>query len=121
MNISECRNNYLTRALENDFTLIENRIDGHAFKKNDLNVIVSINRELDEKLWLHVSFSYPDRLPPYEKLIQIKNIFIGPDKKAIQVFPQEKEHVNLMEFCLHLWHCIDGDSLPDFAWGLGII
>jgi hypothetical protein len=44
-------------------------------------------------------------------------MFIGDGRKAIQVFAPVAEHVNIHEFCLHLWHCLDGDPLPDFTRG----
>lgn len=95
----------------------EEAIDGMAFY-NDFNriaVIVSVDKEDDNKNWLHVSFSKSNKVPSYNDLMEIKNIFIGEDKKAIQIFPEKKYHVNIMPYCLHLFHCLDGDSLPEFS------
>ena len=97
--------------------------DGAAFtnKVSGLRVITSAAREADGKRWLHVSCSHADRIPEYEELKLVKEVFIGRDRKAIQVFASEKEHVNLNSFVLHLWCCLDGDPLPDFTRGTGSI
>lgn len=29
----------------------------------------------------------------------------------------EDKYINLHPTCLHLWHCLDGDVVPDFARG----
>jgi hypothetical protein len=47
---------------------------------------------------------------------EVKELFIGGDRQAIQVMPPRSNHVNIHEV-LHLWHCLDGDGLPDFTGG----
>jgi hypothetical protein len=44
----------------------------------------------------------------------VKRSFIGDERMAVQVFPRASEHVNIAKYCLHLWHCVDGDPTPDF-------
>ncbi len=70
--------------------------------------------------WVHLSISHPDSLPTYEELCAAKDWFIGKDKKAIQVFAPSTEHYNHHKYCLHLWHCLDRDPLPDFRIAGGI-
>ena len=79
-----------------------------------LAVMLSGAVELDGRRWVHVSLSRRDRMPSYDDMALVKRVFIGADRKAVQVFPQRREHYSLHEFCLHLWHCVDGDGLPDF-------
>ena len=86
-----------------------------------LVVLISVTEEMDSKDWLHVSLSHKNRLPTYEEMKQVKALFIGRDRKAIQVFPPEQQHVNVHKFCLHLWCCLTDDPLPDFTRGLGIV
>lgn len=86
-----------------------------------LVVMVTVARYGDGKRWLHVSASFRDRLPTYPEMCRIKEDVIGADKKAVQVFVPMSEHVNIHPFCLHLWHCVDGDPLPDFTCGTGSI
>ncbi len=87
-----------------------------------LKVMVSCMTELDGRGWKHVSFSHRDRLPTYEEMVKIKQIFIGSNADAIQLLPRASRHVNEHPYCLHLWSCItEPDLLPDFTRGLGII
>lgn len=78
-------------------------------------VITDCTKKADGKMWLHVSFSRKDRLPTYAEMCDVKKIFIGEDKTAYQVFPPSDRHVNIHGHCLHLWHCLDGDPLPEFS------
>lgn len=90
-------------------------------RKDGLKVLSSISTEADGKPWLHVSVSRRSRLPTWRDLTECKDIFVGRDRKAIQVLPEESEYVNVHQFCLHMWHCLEGDTLPDFTRGNGII
>ena len=97
--------------------------DGSAWinKTLGLRVIESWNKELDGKTWHHVSVSRKSRLPSYEDLCFVKKVFIGEDKTAYQIFAKKSDHVNIHPYCLHLWHCVDGDVTPDFTHGMGTI
>jgi len=87
-----------------------------AYVKDDgRTVIFSVGRHDDGKRWLHVSLVLQDGLPSYEDLCEVKRIFVGRKRQAIQVFPPAYKHVNIHERCLHLWCCLDGDGLPDFG------
>ena len=86
-----------------------------------LRVIMSGAIEQDGKKWIHVSLSRKSRMPTYKDITVVKRLFIGADKKALQVLEPESEHANIHPFCLHLWHCVDADPLPDFTHGLGTI
>ncbi len=79
-----------------------------------LRVLFSVSRERDGKAWMHVSCSRMDKLPSWKDLIHVKRVFVGPQRKAIQVLPAEDEHVNIHPYCLHLWACLGDDPLPDF-------
>ena len=86
-----------------------------AYVNHDgLRVIITVSREADGKRWLHVSCSHQDRLPSWDELREVKDIFIGRDELAVQVLPSETEYVNHHPYVLHLWHCLDGRPLPDF-------
>jgi len=102
---------------------IERRSDGSAWANKSLGLIVieSVNKEQDGKLWKHVSLSRRSRLPSYEDMKLVKDKFIGEDKLAIQIFVPKSEHVNIHEYCLHLWCCLDENVLPDFTNGSGMI
>lgn len=80
-------------------------------------VIVSCAKRPDDgnKRWLHVTVSHPHRMPTYKELTEVKRLFIGKDRKAIMVFPEQENHVNIHETCLHLWCCLDEWGIPEFS------
>jgi len=84
-----------------------------------LTVLGSVARENDGKFWMHVSMSHPDRLPHWVVVKAVKQLFIGPDRKAINVIPADAEFVNIHPYCHHLFACLEGDPLPDFTAGTG--
>lgn len=96
--------------------------DGKSYMNKSLGlyVIVSGAVELDGKRWIHLSVSRKSRIPTYEDIALAKKLFIGRERKAIQVFAKESEHVNIHPYCLHLWSC-DEEILPDFTHGRGSI
>lgn len=98
--------------------------------RGGLSVIVSGSVEQDGKRWIHVSAcrwgkgpsgKQRTKAPTYHDLRMVKEIFVGPDRKAVQVFPAKNEHVNLHDHVLHLFACMDEDPLPDFTRGLGTV
>lgn len=98
---------------------IAQREDGAMYRNQavGLSVICSGAIELDGRHWVHVSLSRRSRMPSYDDLKLVKNLFIGESNQAVQVFPPAGGNINLHPYCLHLWHCVDGDGLPDFAHG----
>jgi len=81
--------------------------------RGGLRVLVSLDHVQDGTEWLHVSVSRRDRIPSYQDLIEVKDLFITPEREAIQVFPPRDKHVNDHPHCLHLWSRIDGPVMPD--------
>lgn len=69
----------------------------------------------DGKTWQHISVSRHDRLPDWPDLEMCKRVFMGHDVTALQVLPPVSRYVNIHQFCLHLWRCLDGDVTPDFS------
>lgn len=104
-------------SIPKGWEVTETRVDGFAWYSIEkmMAVIASLYRERDGKVWLHVSVSRTNRLPSHSDLKYVKRHWIGEDKQAIQIFPKKTEHINIHPFCLHLFHCLDGDGLPDFT------
>ena len=71
----------------------------------------------DQRVWLHVSLSRRNRLPSYDDMAEVKRLFVGPDRRAIQIFAEESQHININPFVLHLWSVVaDGSlGLPGFG------
>lgn len=85
-------------------------------KNGPFTVIMSGRIETDGKKWLHVSVAHATRLPSWELLKEIKRIFIGRERQAIQILPNEKNYINKHPYCLHLFCCIDEpDPVPNFV------
>lgn len=93
------------------------RLDGVRWQHHiyPLTVISSVCMEADEKLWLHVSLAHTKRMPNYDEIKMVKELFIGRNKYAAMVFPPEEHFVNVHRTCLHLWHCLEGWPLPEFS------
>ena len=101
--------------ISNYCKLLEENLDGYAYKLNNgLIVIISGAIEDDWKRWIHVSLSRKSRMPEYRDITLVRNIFLS-NKKTIMILPEDIFHVNIHPYCLHLWHCIDGDQLPEFS------
>ena len=100
---------------------VEVGLDGYTGRYADCRFIVSVAREDDGKRWLHASVSKRGRgMPTYEDLAMLKHFCIGDDKTAYQVFPSLDKYVHAPPTggrtqVLHLWHCLDGDPLPEFS------
>lgn len=110
----------MPRVLPPDWVLIEVVEDGARWRhRTGMVVLASASQELDGRRWLHVSCSRPRRLPNWSEFKEVKDIFIGRHKKAIQILPTQKEYVNIHPNVLHLFHCLDEDPLPDFTRGSG--
>lgn len=90
-----------------------------AFNYRDgLRVIATIEDHYpDKSTWLHVSFSYTNRLPSWQDLRSVKDLFIGRNRLAVQILPAEQDYVNIHKNTLHLYTRLDGDTLPGLAPG----
>lgn len=55
--------------------------------------------------WDHVSVSVKDeeRCPTWEEMCFIKGLWFEPSEVVIQYHPDERDYINLHEYCLHLW------------------
>lgn len=90
--------------------------DGRAYLNRNIpcTIIFTGARHSDGKRWLHLSVAHSQRLPTWEELKEAKELFLG-DRVAICIFPQAKDWVNIHTNCLHLWACLDGPIVPNFA------
>lgn len=91
-----------------------------AWEHNGLMIIASAGEYDDGREWLHISVSRKSRVPSYDELTRIKRDFIGDDKKAVLVLPEKKKHVNIHDYCLHLFYSAE-NPLPEFSAGMGTI
>jgi hypothetical protein len=84
-----------------------------SYIRNDGQLKVLMTEEPHEGTkWLHVSVSHPERYPTWDEIHFVKDLFIGKDKDAVMILPEEKYYVNLHKNCFHLYHRLDGDTVP---------
>ena len=98
--------------------IVEAKEDGASFRtpRGDHLVIASYAVEADKKVWLHVSVSRADgMIPTYTELCMAHQAFVGADRYSYQPFVPGRVHVNLHATCLHLFHCCDGNPIPEFS------
>jgi hypothetical protein len=80
-------------------------------------VLVSTADFPDGRDWMHISLSREKRLPSYADMKLAKELFAN-DRYAYRVFPPAERHINIHDFCLHLWAPVTGGpALPDFTRG----
>ena len=101
--------------LPDNWRILEVGIDGAAYRnRTGLAVMISCCIEADGKNWVHLSVSKRKEMPSWAELVQVKELFLGKDSLAIQVFPPRSEWVNHHNYCLHLYQCLDQRPVPDF-------
>ena len=59
----------------------------------------------NERGYEHVSISpkHKFRIPSWEDMCILKDIFFEAEEEAYQIHPKKSEYVNISENCLHLW------------------
>lgn len=57
--------------------------------------------------WEHVSVSSKNRIPSWEVMCKIKELFFEDDEVVIQYHPKKSEYINNHKNCLHLWRAIE--------------
>ena len=53
--------------------------------------------------WDHVSVSLKNRVPSWEEMQFVKNLFWNEEETVMQFHPKKSEYVNNHPYCLHMW------------------
>ena len=61
----------------------------------------------DDAGWEHVSVSTHFRIPTWEEMCFVKDLFWDDEDCVMQLHPKKSEYVNNSPFCLHLWRPIN--------------
>ena len=61
--------------------------------------------------WDHVSVSKKNRIPTWDEMCAIKDMFFEPEEVDVQYHPKQSEYVNNHPYCLHLWRPNCGQAL----------
>lgn len=85
------------------------------YKGIDYMVIAS-----DGAGWEHVSVSSKNRIPSWEVMCKIKELFFEDEEVVIQYHPKKSEYINNHPNCLHLWKPINQNipNPPSFLVGV---
>lgn len=68
----------------------------------------------DGEGWEHVSVSMQSRIPSWEIMCRVKELFWDKEDCVIQYHPPESQYVNNHPNCLHLWRKIGYEfPVPD--------
>lgn len=82
------------------------------FQVGNLNVMSSGDGDKCQG-WEHVSVSTDKRCPTWEEMSKIKDLFWRDDETVIQFHPPKDQHVNIHNYCLHLWRRVGAEiELP---------
>jgi hypothetical protein len=89
-----------------------------------LNILVSDGLPDDPvDCWEHVSVSLARvgkaRLPNWEEMCWVKNLFWNPEDCVVQFHPPQSEHVSNYRV-LHLWRSLDQEFPRPPGWMIGI-
>jgi hypothetical protein len=68
------------------------------FRSYEFTVIAS-----DGEGWEHVSVSLKNRIPNWEEMCFIKDLFWDENDVVVQFHPAKKDYVNNHSNCLHMW------------------
>lgn len=66
--------------------------------------------------WLHLSVSRPNRLPTWGDLVVAREELGYGARVFVQLLPPVTHWLNVGGFVLHLFHRIDGDTVPQPLW-----
>lgn len=95
-----------------DSTLVHEGVEAARWLRADgLGVLASVEPHERGGRWLHVSLSRASRLPSWKDVRDVKDLFVGRDRTAVQVLPRDELYVNEHPFCFHLWSCLDDPQI----------
>jgi hypothetical protein len=57
--------------------------------------------------WEHVSIDGKNRMPTWEEMCELKDMFFNDDECCVEYHPPKSEYVNNMKYCLHIWKPIE--------------
>ncbi|SDX88029.1 DUF7694 domain-containing protein [Tepidimicrobium xylanilyticum] len=57
--------------------------------------------------WEHVSVSHRNKVPTWDEMYMVKDIFFEDEEVVVQYHPRKSEYVNIHPYTLHLWRPIN--------------
>lgn len=75
------------------------KMEVHSMKGSD-KALVCISRILG---WEHLSVSFKNKIPSWEVMNEMKEMFFRDDEDAFQYHPVKDDYINNNEYTLHIW------------------
>ena len=72
----------------------------------------------EESVWEHVSVSTSRRVPNWQEMCFVKNLFWSEDEWVVQFHPAKVDYVNMHPFTLHLWRTVGFPTPPSNLVGI---
>ena len=90
-----------------DFQIIRKGFDGGmgVFTQGSLNKMTVIWSYGGG--WEHISIDGKNRMPAWDEMCQLKEMFFTEDECCVQYHPPKSEYVNNIPYCLHIWKPIE--------------
>lgn len=95
---------------ENGLFTLESPID-HA----ELKIIASVGEG-----WEHVSVSRKKRCPNWPEMEHVKRTFFEESETVMQLHVPPVDHINVHNFCLHLWRPLNQEIPRPPGWMVAI-
>lgn len=92
------------RKTKNLFIEAETANDGMGGKYYDSSSNKFLNFIFSYQMgWEHLSVSMPNKMPSWDQMCKMKDIFWNKDEACVQYHPKEEDYVNNHPYCLHIW------------------
>lgn len=62
--------------------------------------------------WEHLSVSHKNKIPSWECMNEMKEMFFYDDEECFQFHPKKENYINNNEYTLHIWRRTDGKMEP---------
>lgn len=85
--------------------ILKIKMEVHTFKGSD-KALVSFTRVIG---WEHLSVSFPNKIPSWEVMNEMKEMFFKDDEDAFQYHPKKENYINNNEYTLHIWRPLETD------------
>lgn len=70
--------------------------------------------------WEHLSVSTPNKIPSWEQMCRMKELFWEDEEACVEFHPRKSEYVNNHRYCLHIWRPINEELPTPPEWMVGI-
>lgn len=66
--------------------------------------------------WLHMSCSRARRMPTWDDLVLAREELGFGERIFVQLLPPVKYWLNIHNYCLHVFHRLDAETVPRMLW-----